>query len=115
MEATAAIVEMVHALVSWLAARHNEGAHLEVPVSWRIAENRWSALRDGVHGTLADLETGVPVPTARRLDLLLDEIEPHAAAGLDRARALIRATGADTLRQMGVDDATRYLTERFCP
>ena len=46
---------------------------------WRIEENRWSACRHGTRGTMADLETGAPAPTADRLHALLDELEPAAA------------------------------------
>jgi carboxylate-amine ligase len=78
---------MVHSLVGWLAAQHDEGRFLSAPITWRIAENRWNALRDGVHGTLADLQSGAPMDTVHRLHQLLDKIEPHAPTGLDATRA----------------------------
>ena len=42
-------------LMQVLAARYDAGEPLPVHDSWRIDENRWSAMRDGVGGTLADL------------------------------------------------------------
>jgi carboxylate-amine ligase len=107
------IASVVHALVCRLVALHHDGCPLPTHPTWRIAENRWSALRDGVHGTLADLRTGEPQPTDRRLHALLDEIEPHAPCGLDAARCLIDHNAADDLRAVGVDGAMRWLTDRF--
>ena len=54
-------------LVEALAARYDAGEPLPVHDSWRIDENRWSAMRDGVEGTLADLDTGERVPTRELL------------------------------------------------
>jgi carboxylate-amine ligase len=113
--ASAAVAEVVAALVRSLAARHQDGEILAVAPTWRIEENRWSALRDGVHGELADLVTGDRRSTARRLLGLLDEIEPFAPDGLDGSRALVQYNGADDLRKVGLRDATAYLSEAFLP
>jgi carboxylate-amine ligase len=113
IEASAAVVGTVHALVSWLSEQHDDGRTLPVPATWRVAENRWSALRDGVHGTLADLDSGTPMRTADRLHALLDQIEAHAPDGLDDARSLIRRNGADELRDAGIGRAAASLAERF--
>ena len=98
----AAVAAVVHAAVAALA----EG-DLRPPVAdaWRIEENRWSACRHGVEGTLADLETGERRPTRERLHGLLDALEPSAgalgcAAELAAARALVERNGA--LRQRDV-------------
>ena len=51
----AGVVAFVHALVAWLRERVIGGeAPLAAP-TWRIAENRWAALRYGVEGEMADL------------------------------------------------------------
>jgi carboxylate-amine ligase len=109
----AAVAGFVHALVLHLAERHRAGDHLGEPPTWRIAENRWSALRHGPHGTLADLVTGEPQPTRVRLHHLIDLVEPHAPGGLDAARALIVRGAADDLRAQGVDGATPWLVSVF--
>jgi carboxylate-amine ligase len=111
--AASAVVSVVHALVRWLAERHLGGEVLDVPPTWRIAENRWTALRDGVGGRLADLRTGATIPTRTRLGALLELIEPHAPDGLDAARALTERNGADDLRAVGPSDAAAWLVERF--
>lgn len=100
-----AVIAVAHALVATLAARWDAGEPLPVARSWRIEQNRWSALRYGLDGTLADLATGAPTPTRERLAALVDEVAPAArrlgaAALLDDARALIAANGA--LRQRAV-------------
>ncbi|MCU1497910.1 MAG: YbdK family carboxylate-amine ligase [Acidimicrobiales bacterium] len=115
IEAAGAVTSVVQALVADLAARHLGGEDLGCPPSWRIAENRWSALRDGPHGEVADLITGEKEPTAIRLHRMLDRIEPFAPAGLDEARSLIAQNTADRLRDAGLDHAVRWLVEVFMP
>ena len=85
----AAVAAVAHALVAWLAERHEAGDELPRDPSWRIAENRWSACRSGVEGTLADLATGERRPTRERLELI-ETIAP-AGAGLGCAEELDRA------------------------
>jgi gamma-glutamyl:cysteine ligase YbdK (ATP-grasp superfamily) len=38
--------------------RHDAGERLPAIESWRLAENRWAALRDRLDAELADLEIG---------------------------------------------------------
>jgi carboxylate-amine ligase len=111
--AAAAVASVVHALVRWLSERHLAGEALDVAPTWRIAENRWAALRDGVGGRLADLRTGATIPTRTRLCALLDLLEPHAPGGLEAARVLTERNGADDLRAVGPSDAAAWLVERF--
>lgn len=110
-----AVAAVVHALVRHLAARHEDGEPLAPAPSWRIAENRWSALRHGLVGAMADLETGEVSPTRARLHRLLDEVEPHAPSGLDRARAVVEEGASERLRRAGLEGAARWLTEVFLP
>jgi carboxylate-amine ligase len=119
---TAAIAALAHALVAWLAARHDEGEELPCHPSWQIEENRWSACRHGLGGTLADLDTGEPRPARKRLRALLDELEPIATGlgcrpELDDARALTEANGAERQREAaeGADPLkiARWLVSRF--
>jgi carboxylate-amine ligase len=109
---TAAVAAFVHALVAWLAERHEAGERLAVAPRWRIEENRWAALSDGVHGQLADLDTGALVPTADRLQSLLAELSPVAARlgcgeELRAAGELIERGGADRQREHGRDGYLR--------
>jgi carboxylate-amine ligase len=119
---TRAVAAVVRALVHDLAHRHDAGEALPVAETWRIAENRWTAARDGLEGTLVDLQTGESVPARRRLRGLIDRLGPTAealgdGAALAAAEALVRdgggagrqraAAGADPRR------AARYLAERF--
>jgi carboxylate-amine ligase len=86
---TNAVACFVHALAGRLAELYHLGA-LEAPApSWRIGENRWAALRDGVRGELLDLRTGETRSTRRRLHHLIDAAEPFATTGLDDVRALV--------------------------
>lgn len=119
---TAAVAAVVHALVATLAERHDAGERLEAAPTWRIAENRWSACRHGLEGTLADLRSGEARPTRERLRELLDEIEPAArrlgcAVELGQARALARENGAQRQRARAADGDLRalaaWLSERF--
>jgi carboxylate-amine ligase len=98
VDETAAYAAVVHALVAWLAERAAAGEALPVAPTWRIAENRWWAARDGLDATFADLATGVREPLRERLQRLFDELAPVAvrlgcAAELERARTLAAGPG----------------------
>jgi glutamate---cysteine ligase / carboxylate-amine ligase len=120
---TAAVAAVVHALVALLAERHQAGDALPVAPSWRIRENRWSACRHGLDGTMADLITGESRPTRAWAAELLDELDGAAqgagcAAELADARRAVRANGAIRQRELAAQhgDLTalvRWLAERF--
>jgi carboxylate-amine ligase len=118
----AAIAAVAQALVAWLDGLEESDSRLAVAPTWRIAENRWSACRYGVEGSMADLRTGTQRPTRERLGELLDDLEPVASrlgaeAELVSARALIEINGAiaqrDVARDGGVQALARWLTTRF--
>jgi carboxylate-amine ligase len=101
-----AIALVAQALVRWLSARHDAGEPLDVAPTWRIAENRWSACRHGVHGTMADLDTGERRSTSECLEELVATLGPwiEELGGPElgaRARALCRRGGADAQREAG--------------
>lgn len=112
----AAIVATVAALVLWLAARHDAGELLPVAETWRIAENRWSAARYGIHGEMVDLQTGERLATRERLHRLLVELEPFAAAAggsehLPQADRLADLNGADRQRAIAAERGLVGLTD----
>jgi carboxylate-amine ligase len=118
----AAVAATVHALVAWLAARAEAGDLPATAPTWRIEENRWSALRHGLGGTMADLESGAVEPTRERVGRLLEALAPVAArlgaAGpLAEAVRLAGAGGAERLRAVaaehGMRGATAWLADRF--
>jgi carboxylate-amine ligase len=116
VEDAAAVAATVHALARALAERHDAGETTPPAAGWRIAENRWQALRHGLDGTLADLETGEPRPTRERLSALLDELGPHAVAlgaeaQLRHARTLTECNGAKQQRERYEGGGMRVLTE----
>jgi carboxylate-amine ligase len=99
----AAVAAVAHALVVSLAERHAAGEELPVHDDVRILENRWRALRHGVHGRLVDLDTGEETPTRDLLRALIDELGATAAwlgcqTELDHARTLLAGNGADRQR-----------------
>jgi carboxylate-amine ligase len=110
----AAIVATVHALAAHLAG--SEAPESGAVPTWRIAENRWQALRHGLDGTLADLRSGEPLPTRQRLHALLDTLEPQAPEldcvdELAHARTLVERNGASRQREIHSNDGIRALTE----
>lgn len=116
------IVAFVQALVGTLAARWDAGEQLPDAPRWRIEENRWSAARSGVEGTLADLRSGEREATRVRLHRLVDEVTPAAerlgsADLLAHTRALIERNGAieqrETAAGAGLHGLVRWLAERF--
>lgn len=121
LDATA-VAAVAAALVVWLAERY-DARELEPPApAWRIAENRWSAARHGLHGEMRDLVTAAAAPTRERIAALLDELVPCAARigaveELERARRLAAENGADRQRRLfaasGVDAVVAELAARF--
>jgi carboxylate-amine ligase len=118
----AGIAAFCQCLVVLLGDLFDAGELLATVPSWRIAENRWSALRDGVEGTLADLDTGERRPTRDRLGELLAHLEPVAerlgcAPELAEARALAEENGALRQRraaaQDGIEALPRWLADRW--
>jgi carboxylate-amine ligase len=113
----AAVVATVHALAAHLAERHERGEPQPPHApTWRIQENRWQALRHGLDGTLADLETGTPTPTRERLRTLLHTIEGQAAKlgcenELAHAHKLVERNGAEQQRTAHAEGGIRALTE----
>lgn len=118
----AAVAAVIQALVAWLAQRHQAGEQLPVPAEWRIAENRWSACRDGVEGRMAGLRSAEMRPTRDRLHELIDGLEGVAGElgctrELTLARGLAERNGAMRQRQVAADDGLeglgRWLADRF--
>jgi glutamate---cysteine ligase / carboxylate-amine ligase len=119
---TAALTAVIHALCEWLAGRH-DGGDLPPPApTWRIEENRWSACRHGLNGTLADLHTGKPRSTRERLAGLLGELAPTATRlrctnELAGAHKLLEWPSAQRHRAVAAEHGLRglvsWLVERF--
>jgi carboxylate-amine ligase len=118
VEDATAIVAVIQALVSMLAAKLDAGEHLPVHDTHWITENAWRAHRYGVRGWLVDLDSGRRVETRERLVALIDSLVPYAAAlggadALQDARALVIGNGAErqsyVAAREGVDGLTRWL------
>ena len=116
------VIAFAQALVANLGARYDAGEALAVFPSWRIAENRFSALRHGVEGTMVDLATGERWPTRERLHALVDEVEPSArelgsAELLVDTRASIERNGAirqrEACAEVGIRGLGEWMAERF--
>jgi len=117
-----AVASVAHSLVVELAERHDGGERLSAWPTWRIDENRWSACRHGVDGSLADLDSGEPRPTCERLEGLLDRLAPvaeriGAAQGLRGARRMARRNGALRQREVAAERGPRglagWLADRY--
>ena len=119
---SAAVAAVVHSLVATLAERFDAGEPLPVHPTWRIEENRWSAGRHGLEGTLADLDSGEARPVRERLCGLLAELGPTAdrigcAGELEGAGRLVEENGAIRQREVGrsagLDGVVAWLADRF--
>ena len=102
----AAVASFAYALVRWLARRYEAGEELGEPETWRIAENRWVACRQGVEGEFADLVTGERRPVR---DVLRERMEQ---IGCDVSE-LVERNGAIGQREVGLDAAAGWLADRF--
>lgn len=118
----AGLIAFVQALIATLAERHDAGEPLSAAPTWRIGENRFSALRHGVEGTLVDLFSGRRRATRERLHEVVDEVAPMAArlgSGelLAHTRASIELNGAmrqrDACEAVGVNGLAGWLADRF--
>jgi glutamate---cysteine ligase / carboxylate-amine ligase len=117
-----AVAGVVHALCGWLAARAAAGDLPPATPTWRIEQNRWSACRHGVEGTMADLRTGRPEPTRDRLHRLLEDLRPTARAlrcdaEVEEARRLLDDPAPARHRAVAAGSGVRglcgWLVERF--
>ena len=125
VEDAAAVAALTHALIAWLADRHEAGEDLPTADTWRIEENRWSAARHGMDAQLADLRSGERTPARRALAALVAELEPVAgrlgcAAELATVEALGERNGATRQREAvaaggGVRAAAEFLADAYVP
>jgi len=118
----AGVVVVAQALVAWLAERYDAGEQLPIAPGWRIEENRFNALRHGLDGELADLDSGERLATRARLGALLERLAPvaerlGAGALLPHARALVERNGAIAQRavaaERGVRGLAAWMAERY--
>jgi carboxylate-amine ligase len=116
----AAIAAVIQALVVWLDGEASPD--LEAAPTWRIEENRWSACRHGVEGSMAEIETGRRRSTRECLHELVESLAPVAEGlgsgrGLERARQMIEVNGAvmqrRIVREQGAEAVARWLAEGF--
>jgi carboxylate-amine ligase len=120
LEAAAAIVALIQALVASLAERYDDGEELPVHETFWITENAWRAHRYGLRGWLVDLDTGVAEPTRDRIASLIDDLEPYAdrfgsTDQFSDARALLAGGGSDRQRYVfareGMTGLTRWMVD----
>jgi carboxylate-amine ligase len=117
----AGVAAFAHALVAWLAARHDAGDLPAPAPTWRIEENRWAACRHGLDGAFSDLVTGARAPVRERLAERIEQLAPTAAAlgctaELGQARRMLAGNGADRQREAGAARAAaRALVREYSP
>lgn len=112
----AALAAVTQCLCTHLAAQHDDSMLPPPAPSWRIDQNRWSACRHGVHGTLADLRTGEVAPTGTRLTALLDALLPLASElscteQLGSAYQMIEQPAPDLYRRLATKAGMRGLAD----
>lgn len=116
-----AVAAFAHALVGWLAERHDAGDLPGPDPTWRIEENRWRACRHGLDAELADLRTGEREPARALLARRVDDLAPVAeqlgcALELEGVRALLGENGAERMRRAGdARAATEQLVREYLP
>jgi carboxylate-amine ligase len=108
-----ALVELVVALVRALGDQVGTRHAPEPAPTWRIDENRWSAMGHGLDGTMADVQTGEVEATRTVVERLIDRVEPWAERGLDGARRLAADPHPRRLRAVGADAAVDWLVDAY--
>ncbi len=87
-EGSMAVAGLTIALVATLMERYDATGKLPVHEGRFIEENRWRALRDGLDGTLIDLDQRRESPAGEIVKALLDDVSAAAARlGLERELA----------------------------
>lgn len=118
----AAVAAVVQGLTIWLGDRHGSGERLPVAPSWKLEENRWSACRYGVEGSMVDPDSGVKRSTRERLERLIETLAPVLStrgsnSALQHAAGLAQANGAILQRRVAADGGpsavARWLADRF--
>jgi carboxylate-amine ligase len=118
----AAVAAFAHCLVASLVERLQADEPLRVDPSWRIAENRWRAARDGVEAEFVDLVSGERIAARRRLLELIDEFEKTAhrlgcTEELALARGMVSENGSMRQRaaaeRLGVAGLPAWLADRW--
>jgi carboxylate-amine ligase len=74
-----AIAALCQALTQYLIERLSAGDRLPIAPRLLIAENKWRAARDGLAGSLIDLDTGQLRPTPDLIHEMLDRLKPAAS------------------------------------
>lgn len=121
----AGVAAFAHSLCCWLAARHDAGELPAPAPTWRIEQNRWSACRDGLDGTLADLGSGQRIPARERISGLVEAVMPIAkeigcAAEITALRSRIHRPAAPAryraiAAEVGLVGLVRTLVDEFLP
>lgn len=118
----AAVAAVIQALVARLSQRHADGETLPLHPTWMIEQNRWSACRYGVEGSMVDLMTGARRPTRALVTALLEDLESasdelQSQAELAVAAEMVQSNGAIAQREAaqegGPRAVTQSLVERF--
>ncbi len=117
-----AVTALIFCLVTRLTEAVEAGERPVTHPSWRIAENRWLAARDGLEAVFADLDTGRREPVRDRLGRLVADLEETAAGlgcaeELARVRGLIEVNGAirqrEVAAELGVGAVAPWLADCF--
>ncbi len=116
VQETIAVAALAHSLAIHLAERVDAGEPPSLHPSWRISENRWSATRHGLDGTMADLESGKPRSTRERVLELIETVQAPAAdpsteRALADARRLAERNGAMRQRTVAESGGARGVIE----
>lgn len=108
------VVELVVAVVRWLADRHDAGDLPEPVPTWRIDENRWSAFAFGIDGRFVDPEErGGSAWTRDAVEALVTEVRPSAERELSHTTALLDDPAYRRLRRVGLDESIDWLAGQF--
>jgi len=103
VEDSVAIAALVQGLAAHLGSMFDEGRAPTLHPTFLIAENKWSAARHGLDGTMIDLDTDRPIPTREAVRRVIELAGPQlqAIGGVDRlahAEAMLEMTGAERQR-----------------
>jgi carboxylate-amine ligase len=77
VEDSVAIAALVQGLAAHLGTQFDEGHAPTLHPTFLIAENKWSAARHGLEGTMIDFEADRPIPTRDAVRRVIELARPH--------------------------------------
>jgi carboxylate-amine ligase len=107
---TAGLIELAAAVCDMVSAEYEAGDLLPIRPSREIEENKWSAQRNGMNGSLTNHETHEPINTRQALENLIEDAKRSSKRDLTNLESML-GEKPESERQLEVWRETGSLEE----